>query len=237
MINRIIREQGMDLELETELEAIEGDDSGRCQAVLTKDGRRLECQLVGLTAGVSPNVAFLDGSGLDVGRGVLMGSQLEARAEDVWAAGDCAEIVTPGEGRNLMQQVWYTGKNQGRVAGRNIAGGEISYDPGIWFNSAKFLDLEYHTYGQVNMQVPEEENLFWEHSSHCHSARIVHLHGAVIGLQTMGIRWRHEVAERWIAERRPIGETIDNLGELGFDPELHRRFESEISQSFREQLS
>ena len=237
MINRAIREQGMDLQLETELASIEDDGNGRCCAVVTKDGRRLECQLVGLTAGVSPNVGFLEGSGLDVGRGLLVDSRLQASANNVWAAGDCAEIATDGEGRNLIQQVWYAGKMQGEVAGENIAGGNRTYDPGIWFNSAKFLDLEYHTYGDVNRRVPGEENLFWEHSSHRHSARIVHSDGAVIGLQTMGLRWRHEVAEQWIAEQRAVGDALEGLRELAFDPEFHRRHEAAISRSFREQLS
>lgn len=237
MINRAIREEGMGLLLETELASIEDNGKGRCCAVVTKDGRRLECQLVGLTAGVAPNVGFLEGSGLDVGRGVLVSSQLEASSHSVWAAGDCAEIVTEGEERNLLQQVWYTGKMQGEVAGENIAGGSRSYDPGIWFNSAKFLDLEYHTYGLVNRRVPGERNLYWEHGSHRLSARIVHADGKVVGLQTIGLRWRHEVAERWIAEQRSVSDALDCLPELGFDPEFHRRFEDEISQSLRGQLS
>jgi NADPH-dependent 2,4-dienoyl-CoA reductase/sulfur reductase-like enzyme len=237
MINRAIREEGMGLLLETELASIEDNGKGRCCAVVTKDGRRLECQLVGLTAGVTPNVGFLEGSGLDLGRGVLVSSQLEASSHNVWAAGDCAEIVIEGEERNLLQQVWYTGKMQGEVAGENIAGGSRSYDPGVWFNSAKFLDLEYHTYGLVNRRVPGERNLYWEHGSHRLSARIVHADGKVVGLQTIGLRWRHEVAARWIAEQRSVSDALDCLPELGFDPEFHRRFEDEISRSFRGQLS
>ncbi len=237
MINRAIREQGMDLELTNELEAIEDRGDGRCGAVLTADGRRIECQLVGLTAGVSPNVGFLAGSGLEIGRGVLVSPQLQTNVPHVWAAGDCAEIVERGGGRNLVQQVWYTGKMQGEVAGQNIAGGNSTYDPGIWFNSAKFLDLEYQTYGRVNMRVPGEENLFWEDPSHRHSARIVHADGVVIGLQTMGLRWRHEVAERWISEGRQVRDALDGLRELAFDPEFNRSHEAEISRSFREQLS
>ena len=238
IINRLIRDQGLDLELETELESIEDDGSGRCGAVITRDGRRFECQLVGLTAGVSPNTGFLADSTLECGRGVLVDPTLKASASNVWAAGDCAEIVTRGEGRNLIQQVWYTGKMQGEVAADNIAGeAEVAYDPGIWFNSAKFFELEYHTYGLVNRRVPDEENLFWEHPRHRHSARIVTSAGVVIGLQTMGARWRHEVAERWIREQRSVEEVIDDLPELAFDPELHRRYEGQMAAGFREQLS
>ena len=87
---------------------------------------------------------------------------------------DCAELINPGEERNLIQQVWYTGKMQGRVAAANIAGDSIRYDPGIWYNSAKFIDLEYQTYGTVNAKPqPHEKNLYWEHPSGLQAVRIV----------------------------------------------------------------
>ena len=60
--------------------------------------------------------------------------------------GDCAEIQQP-DGGTLIQQTWYTGRAQGEVAAGNILGGDTPYDPGIWFNSAKFLDIEYQTHG------------------------------------------------------------------------------------------
>jgi len=53
----------------------------------------------------------------------------------------------------------------------------------------------------------------------------------------MGIRWRHEVAERWLRERRRVNDVLDRLPEIGFDAEFQRRFEPEIARSFREQLS
>jgi len=238
MINRLVRQHGLGLELATDLDRIEEDGHGRCAAAITKDGRRFECQLLGLTAGVSPNVEFLAASGIDIGRGVLVDEQLKASAADVWAAGDCAEIVRDGADRNLIQQVWYTGKMQGEVAGDNIAGEGDGrrYDPGIWFNSAKFFDLEYQTYGSVNRSAPGERNLYWEHPTHQHAARLVHLDGTVIGLQTMGIRWRHEVAEQWIGDGRSVDETLRGLSQLAFDPEFHRRHEGDIVHAFRGQL-
>ena len=142
-----------------------------------------------------------------------------------------------GDERTLLQQVWYTGKMQGEVAAENIAGGTRAYDPGIGFNSAKFLALEYQTYGLVNRRVDGERNLYWEHPSGRHAARLVHDDSGTIGLQTMGMRWRHEVAERFLAEQREPGDVIDRLDELAFDPELHRRHEPAIAGSFREQLA
>ena len=237
MINRIIREHGIGLELETELQEILDDGSGRCCAVRTQAGDRIECQIVGLTAGVSPNIDLVRDSVLETGRGILVDRSLQTTVPDVYAAGDCAEIVNPDGDRNTIQQVWYTGKMQGEAVGDVISGHPRSYASGIWFNSAKFLDLEYQVYGSVNLRRPDERNLYWEHPGGRHSIRVVVEEGRVIGFQTMGIRWRHEVCEGWLRERRPVEAVLDDLGAANFDPELFRRFEGEAVASLRRQIA
>ncbi len=239
LIGEVISESGIDLRLETELVEIEDDGSGRACAVETSDGDRIECQLVGLTAGVSPNLSALEGSDIETGRGILVDEKLCTKVENVFAAGDCAEIVTPEGERNRIEQLWYTGEMQGRIAGRQMSGlTDSSYDRGIWFNSAKFIDLEWHTYGQVPADVGAggTSSLFWQHDDHRHALRIVHDDGKVVGMNALGIRHRHPVWERWLAEERTVERVIDHLGEGNFDPEFYRRFEPEIAASFREQL-
>jgi len=233
MINREIRSHGIELLLETQLDHVIDDGTGRCRGVVTNHGQELECEVVGLTAGVSPNIAVLEGSGIETARGVLVDSSLRTSAADVFAAGDCAEIRAKGDERNTIQQVWYTGKMQGEFAARGMAGGDAGeYDAGIWFNSAKFLDLEYHTYGLVHRNVPGEKNLFWEHESGKHAVRIVYTDEGVIGLNTMGLRWRHEVCERWLRDKLSVHEVIRRLEEPYFEPELYRRHEPAIRRAF-----
>jgi NADPH-dependent 2,4-dienoyl-CoA reductase/sulfur reductase-like enzyme len=162
---------------------------------------------------------------------------LRTNVPDVLAAGDCAEIVTEGEGRNMLQQVWYTGKRQARTAAQVLAGKHVSYDPGIWYNSAKFLDLEYHTYGQVGFHIPDEKNLYWEHDNGLHCIRIVYLEDRVIGINTMGVRFRHRVCEAWVAERRSLEYVLEHLAEANFDPEFFRQFEAHAVAQFKEVLA
>jgi NAD(P)H-nitrite reductase large subunit len=192
---------------------------------------------VGLTAGVSPNIALAAESSLETGRGILVDDHLRTSSAGIFAAGDCAEIVTPGEGRHLVQQVWYTGKMQGEAVGDVIAGHERPYIPGIWYNSAKFLDLEYQVYGQVNMGVEDEKNIFWGHANGLHSARIVHVGGQVIGFNFMGMRYRHEVCEGWIREERSVQYVLDHLEEANFDPEFFRRHEHEMVPALKRQVA
>ncbi len=236
MINQTIREAGLGLFLKTELKEIVDDGQGRVAGVITNEDRMIDCQMVGLTAGVSPNIELVRESPIETARGILVDWQLRSSVEDVYAAGDCAELVTPGDDRNVIQQVWYTGKMQGQLVADSICGETCTYDPGLWFNSAKFLDLEYQTYGKVNMRVPGEKNLFWRHPTEMIAVRIVHLEGIVIGLNLMGLRFRHEVCERWLVEERTVDYVLAHLEEANFDPEFFRRHEPTVRRALQEAL-
>ena len=232
LINDLIREHHIDLRLSTELAAIHAGPDGRVGHVTTGDGERIDCQLVGLTAGVRPNLDLVRDTGIATGRGILVDRQLRTNAPDVYAAGDCAEIVVPGAERNLLQQVWYTGRMQGRHVAETMLGSAADYDPGIWFNSAKFFDVEYQTYGDVHRHVLGEESLYWQHPTERIALRVVHVGGRVIGFNCIGTRYRHEVCERWIAERATIDEVVPRLSEAAFDPEFFRRNEAAIAKAF-----
>lgn len=69
MINEHILEHHIDLRLDTNLSEILADENGRAKAVVTDKGDTIECTVVGLTAGVSPNIDFLKDSGIELGKG------------------------------------------------------------------------------------------------------------------------------------------------------------------------
>ncbi len=236
LINQVIRREGLDLRLSTQLREIVDDGKGRACAVITDRGEKIECQLVGLTAGVSPSIGLLAGSGIETGRGVLVDPSFRTNVPGVHAAGDCAEIRMPG-GKNRIEQLWYTGKMHGQVLARVLAGEDASYDRGIWFNSAKFLDLEYQTYGLVHMNVPGERNLYWQAGDGLHALRLVYTDEAVIGFNALGIRYRHKTCERWIQEKRSVEYVMQNLPEANFDPEFFRRHEREMVRAWKEQIA
>ena len=240
LVERRIRAHGIDLRLRSELEEIHDDGQGRACAVTTGDGERIEAQLVGLTAGVAPNLSAVRDSDIETGRGILVDEHLKTPTPDVFAAGDCAEIVTPEGERNLVEQLWYTGRMQGEVVADNMAGDERTYARGTWFNSAKFLDLEWHTYGRVPSSAapdPEVRSLWWEAPSGLHALRIVHRDGVVTGVNALGLRQRQEVWIRWLDEAAPVERVLDHLHEANFDPELFRKWEPTLVPALREQLA
>lgn len=231
MVTRHIRAHGIDLRLETELREILPDAAGRAAAAVTGRGERIECGFVGLTVGVSPNIGFLAGSGLDTGRGVLVDEFLATSAPDVFAIGDCAQLRQPPPGRRPIEAIWYTGRMMGQTVARTVCGEKTAYLPRLWFNSAKFFDIEYQVYGDVPAQTPADAtSLFWEHPGGQKSVRINFdtASGAVRGFNLMGIRYRHEVCERWVLDGAHIETVLENLSLANFDPEFFEAHEAAL---------
>lgn len=238
MVTREIEKAGFDLRLGVSMTEIEDDGNGRACAVHTDAGDRIECQIVGLTAGVSPNIDLVqDHPKIQTGRGILVDWSLSTKTPDVYAAGDCAELVTEGDDRNVIQQVWYSGKMQGEVVGDVIAGLDRTYDRGTWYNSAKFLDLEYQTYGRVNMRIPDEKNLYWEHPNGRQAIRLVYTDQRIEGINVMGTRYRHEVCEAWLEEGRSVDYVLEHLSDANFDPEFFQLCEARAAEAMRGQLA
>ncbi len=238
MINRHIIEHGIDLRLETELKEIWGEKGGRVKMVLTNKGEKIHCQFVGLTVGVSPNIDFLRFGEIELGKGVLVNEFLETNVPDVYAVGDCAQLQKPPEGRRPIEAVWYVGRMMGETVAHTICGNKTKYNPGTWFNSAKFFDIEYQVYGTVQANAPEHHaSIYWEHPEGRHSIRIVFdkNNNSVIGFNLMGVRYRHEVCEKWIREKTPIEDVLQNLGIANFDPEFYNEYEEDVIKIYNQQ--
>ena len=240
MINRHIREHHIDLRLSTNLKEIQSDENGRAKAVVIEGTDEvIECQIVGLTAGVSPNIDFLKDSKIETNRGVLVNHHLETNIPDVYAIGDCAQQHEGIDLRRPIEAVWYTGRMMGETLAQTICGNKTEYKPGHWFNSAKFLDIEYQTYGWVFAKPMEyEKHFYWEHADGKKCVRISYHKDTkeFLGINNFGIRMRHEVFDRWLTEKRDIDYVVNHLIEANFDPEFYKHFEAEILQHFNSQL-
>ena len=212
MIETEIRRHGVDLRLGAEVARVEGD--GRAESVVTTGGDQLAAEFVGVGTGVRPHVGWLGGA-VEIGRGVLVDRQLRASAENVWAAGDCAELRDPPPDVRAVEPIWYSARLQGATAGLGMAGRPRDYAPGVYYNSAKFFDLEWQVYGATGGDGDD-----WERADAGRSLRIRHRDGQVQGVSALGARLRQDVCTRWIAEEWPLDRAVADLAAARFDPEL-----------------
>lgn len=238
MINEHIRSHHIDLRLGTNLKEIKAGPDGRVSSVVIEGSEEeIPCDLVGLTAGVSPNIDFLKGSDIATDKGVLVDRQLRTSAEGVFAIGDCAQQREAIGNRRPVEAVWYTGRMMGEAVAQTICGNPTPYKPGHWFNSAKFLDIEYQTYGWVfsgRSRKPHEEQFHWRHPEQwlCITVSFHRETGRFLGINTFGIRMRHEVFDRWLSQEKGVDEVMSSLLTANFDPEFYRKYEGEILAAY-----
>lgn len=226
-------DHGVRVHLDENVKELRGNST---LSTLVTDKGEYECDLCIIAIGVVPNTDWLrpspqgEGPYRQVGEpvelqdrsgAIVVDEHLSTSVPDVFAAGDCA-AVRWYNGAVRPEQLWYTARDQGRVAGRSLLGDRrASYDRGLWYNSAKLMDIEYTTAGLVNMNVEEERNWFYEEKGPVRSTTRVVLSGdRVIGFNLLGRRWNHAVMLRWIEERRSLAFVLDHLTEASFDTEL-----------------
>jgi len=240
MLNRHIRNHHIDLRLGVNLKEIKADDSGRARSVvIAETGEEIECDLVGLTAGVSPNIDFVKSSDIETNRGVMVNRYLETNVENIYAIGDCAEQREAIDQRRPIEAVWYTGRMMGETVAQTICDKRIQYNPGHWFNSAKFFDIEYQTYGWVFPQPRDNEAHFhWKHDDDtkcitlCYNVNT----NLFLGINSFGIRMRHEVLDKWLSDKRDVEYVLQNLRHANFDPEFYGQHEKEILSAYKNQF-
>ena len=237
MVGRHMRSYGIDLRSESGLKEIKGDEQGRVRSIMTVHDEEIPCQFVGITIGVHPNIDFLEGSGIETDRGILVNEFLETNVPDVYAVGDCAQHQVAPPGRKNLEQIWYSGRMQGETVAKTICGKKMHYIPGVFFNSAKFFDIEYQVYGQVNAHPQEdEEHFYWEHPDGEKAVRVIfeRENGVVRGFNLMGIRYKHAVCDRWLKEKADVSYVMEHLREANFDPEFYKSYEGDVIGAFNE---
>ena len=240
LINEHIAEHHIDLRLGTELKAVLPDAQGNARAIRTTTGEEIACQLVGITVGVMPNIGFLKNTDLEINRGILVDEYLQTNQPNVYAIGDCAELRQHQPHRRAIEQVWYTGKMMGETLAQTLAGTPTKYKPGVWFNSAKFFDIEYQTYGNVSPNLKQGEAWFlWQDVAKKQLFRVVYAQqtGAVLGINVLNIRISHSHSNDWIANQTPIDEVINtHLAEANFNPEFFRDWVKDVQKAYNNQF-
>lgn len=239
IMDHLKKHHGLIMHYEEEIGEIKGDFGGNVEYLITKKGTKIETTFVGITVGVRPNTDFLKDSGLEMNRGILVNEFLETSQPNCYAIGDCAEMRNPAAGRRPLEQVWYTGRMMGETVAYSICKEPTAYQPGHWFNSAKFFDIEYQTYGLVPTQIDESQAEFvWQHAT---EELLIHLvfdrtTNVFQGINTFGIRMRHELFDQWLHEKRSIAYVLEHLATANFDPEFYRQYEKEIVAAYNDRF-
>ena len=112
------------------------------------DGKSLDADLVVCAAGVKPNIAFLEGSGINTDTGVLVNDRMQTSDANVFAAGDVAQGIDFSTGANEIHAIQPTAADHGRTAAMNMIGIDTPFQGSLSMNVLNTLGLITSSFGQ-----------------------------------------------------------------------------------------
>ena len=143
----LFRAHGVDVR--TSRDAVEVVGDGRVAAVRLDNGELLAADLVLVAKGIVPNVEWLRGSGIRIGRGVSVDLSGRTSVPGIFAAGDCAEAPDPLTGRLSLSGIWPVAYEMGRAAGSTAVGIERASAGALRMNASRFFGESIISVGEV----------------------------------------------------------------------------------------
>jgi NAD(P)H-nitrite reductase large subunit len=147
------------------VEVIHGDEieavipkNGVPSYVKTKKGRELQADMIGVGLGISLNTKILDGTPVEVHKGIVVNEYLETNVPGVYAAGDIAEFFDSTINRHHTMGTWDNALAHGKIAGVNMAGGHEPYIDVPTYTSPLF-DVNIAVVGTAESNNPELETV------------------------------------------------------------------------------
>jgi nitrite reductase (NADH) large subunit len=139
LLEAALRQKGIEVVLEAQTAAIEGDD--RVERVVLKDGRAYPAALVVMAAGIRPATALAETGGLAISRGIKVGDTFETSFPGIYAIGECAEHR--GSCCGLVEPAY----EQAKALARHLAGLPARYEGSIMAASLKVSGVPVFSMG------------------------------------------------------------------------------------------
>ncbi len=124
--------------------AVLAGEDGRVRAVVAGD-REFPADVVVLGMGVRPQTALAEAAGLPLGAsgGLLTDLGMRVRGhENVWAGGDCVEVLNLVSGQQQHVPLGTHANKHGQVIGANVGGGYATFPGVVGTAVSKVCDLE-----------------------------------------------------------------------------------------------
>ncbi len=216
IIENNLEENGLILRKEETVERILGED-GRVSGVRTESGMEIEADVVGIAIGVIPVIEFLEGSGIETDRGIVVGADLQSSAPGVFAAGDVAQAYDPLRGGHTINTSWKKALDQGKIAALNMTGRSEEYKGGIPSNTIRIYGMPVSCLGLANPDGPGYEFFTGPYPRGNVYKKLVSKEGKLAGAILIGDLDGVAMAEKLIRSEADLGEAKSALQSLGYD--------------------
>jgi NAD(P)H-nitrite reductase large subunit len=187
--------------------------AGKSLSVSLTDGQVLPADLVISATGVTPNTAFLDGSGVACDQGVLVDGHMQTSVKGIFAAGDVARAPEFDTDRMIAYAIQPTAVEQARIAALNMTGREAASPGALAMNVLDTLGLVSASFGQWH-GIPHDKGGAWVEQRDVERFRYLRLEFSgdrLIGATCLGLTEHVGVIRGLIQGRVPLGEWKDRL--------------------------
>jgi nitrite reductase (NADH) large subunit len=205
-LQAIMEEMGFSFWLGAKTQEITGKNG--VESVLLEGGERLSADMVIISAGVRPAMDLAKPFGLETDKGIKVDERLRTNQPDIYAAGDVAEF------KGIPYGIWPAAMEQGKIAGLNMAGGNVNYEGTTMSNVLKVVGIDLASAGEIDLDHKFESKVVVGEGLY---RKIVLKDNRIIGCIMLGDKTGFNQITRWMTEGRDVSAIKDDILTEGFD--------------------
>lgn len=141
-IEKRLEAQGIKAVYGQRVTGFQGDKDGRVRKVMAAN-TAYDADIVIMALGVRPNVELATKSDIKIGSlgGIEVNEHLQTSDPDIYAGGDCVEVVNLITGKKMLAPMGSTANKHGRIIGTNVTGGKDTFPGVLGTTAVKVFDL------------------------------------------------------------------------------------------------
>ncbi len=209
-----MREVGVEPVFDSGVSEFEVDGDGHVEAAIDANGDRYPCDFAGVAIGLTFNTEFIRDTDIEQDNGIVVDEYMQTNVEDVYAAGDLTQFYDVLLGEQAQNGSWGSAKEQGRIAGVNMAAGD-SAEEFQWVSSYSIthFDFPFLSFGHPTLGDEHAERRY----SDTEWRRIAFKHGKVIGGVLIGDLSAQSKLKQLMREQRVVSDQAEVLLEKQVD--------------------
>jgi len=199
-LQSIMEEMGFSFRLGAKTQEIAGDN--QVNGVMLEGGERLSAEMVVISAGVRPNLELAEPLGLDTDKGIKVDEHLQTNQPDIYAAGDVAEF------KGIPYGIWPAAMEHGKIAGINMAGGDVSYQGTTMSTSLKVVGIDLASAGDIDAEGKFESRVVTDEKVY---KKIVIDNNQIIGCIMLGDTKGFNKITKLMSEKQDVSQIKDQV--------------------------
>lgn len=206
ILQAIMEKMGFSFRLGAKTQKVAGN--GHVSSVLLEGGEELRADMVVISAGVRPNMELAAPLQLEHDKGIKVDEHLRTNQPDIYAAGDVAEF------KGMPYGIWPAAMEQGKIAGTNMAGGNMVYSGTTMANTLKVVGVDLASAGNIDAENELETRVVTGEGIY---RKAVFENNQIVGCIMLGDTRAFNKVTKLMSEKADISKVRDQILSKGFD--------------------